>query len=288
MKDIVNWLLEIEHTAAEFYREASVFFEQDEALSDFLGLLAREEQDHAEIMKAADEYFRSETLEVPAFITVDKGTKDRFESLFTEHRDRLSTGDLTKEDMIACIISIEFSEWNDVFLYVVNTLKQSSRAFEEPAAKIQQHKRQIESFLESLPNGQKYLEKVEQLPSVWETKILVVDDSEPVLELLKAVLRRQGLVETAQNGAEALKKTAEHYFDVIVSDVDMPVLNGMEFYDRAAAMDVKIGERFLFFTGALTPERLDFFERNNLQYLVKSLTVDKIKEAVGDIIRGTP
>jgi len=288
MKDIVNWLLEIEHTAAEFYREASVFFEQDEALSDFLGLLAREEQDHAEIMKAADEYFRSETLEVPAFITVDKGTKDRFESLFTEHRDRLSTGDLTKEDMIACIISIEFSEWNDVFLYVVNTLKQSSRAFEEPAAKIQQHKRQIESFLESLPNGQKYLEKVEQLPSVWETKILVVDDSEPVLELLKAVLRRQGLVETAQNGAEALKKTAEHYFDVIVSDVDMPVLNGMEFYDRAAAMDVKIGERFLFFTGALTPERLAFFEKNNLQYLVKSLTVDKIKEAVGDIIRGTP
>jgi len=288
MKDIVNWLLEIEHTAAEFYREASVFFEQDEALSDFLGLLAREEQDHAEIMKAADEYFRSETLEVPAFITADKGTKDRFESLFTEHRDRLSTGDLTKEDMIACIISIEFSEWNDVFLYVVNTLKQSSRAFEDAAAKIQQHKRQIESFLESLPNGQKYLEKVEQLPSVWETKILVVDDSEPVLELLKAVLRRQGLVETAQNGAEALKKTAEHYFDVIVSDVDMPVLNGMEFYDRAAAMDVKIGERFLFFTGALTPERLAFFEKNNLQYLVKSLTVDKIKEAVGDIIRGTP
>jgi CheY-like chemotaxis protein len=202
-----------------------------------------------------------------------------------EYKNRLSTGYLTKEDMIACIITIEFSEWNDVFLYVVNTLKQSSRSFEDGAAKIQQHKRHIESFFKALPNGQQYLEKIEQLPSVWETKILVVDDFEPIVELLRAILRRQGLVETAQNGKEALDKTAEHYFDVIVSDVDMPVLNGMEFYDRAVEMDAKISERLLFFTGALTPERLAFFEKNNLQYLVKSVTVEKIRQAVAEVIK---
>jgi two-component system chemotaxis response regulator CheY len=271
--------------AAEFYREASVFFQKDEPFSHFLGFLAREEQDHADIMERAEEYFQAETLEMPAFITVDKGTKNRVEVPFMENRDRLLAGDLTKEDMVACIASTEFSEWNDVFLYVVNTLKQSGRAFEGAAAEIQQHKRKIESFLKSLPNGGQYLDKVEQLPPVWETKILVVDDSEPIVELLKAILRREGLIETAQNGKEALEKTAEHYFDVIVSDIDMPVLNGMEFYDRAVQMDAKIGKRFLFFTGALTPERLAFFERNNLQYLVKSLTVDKIKQAVAEIIK---
>jgi CheY-like chemotaxis protein len=239
-------------------------------------------------MESAVDYFQAETLEMPAFITVDEGTKNRVEGPFMENRDRLLTGDLTKEDMIACIASTELSEWNDVFLYVVNTLKQSSRAFEGAAAEIQQHKRRIESFLKSLPNGGQYLEKVEQLPSVWETKILVVDDSEPIVELLKAILRREGLVETAQNGKEALEKTVEHHFDVIVSDIDMPVLNGMEFYDRAVQMDAKIGERFLFFTGASTPERLAFFEKNNLQYMVKSLTVDKIKQAVGEIIKRTP
>lgn len=267
MKDIAKWLFTIEQTASELYGEASVFFEEDEALSDFLSLLAQEERDHGEIMKKADEYICAETLEAPPFITVDKGTKDRIEGLFIEYKNRLSTGDLTNEDMIACIISIEFSEWNDVFLYVVNTLKQSSRSFEDAAAKIQQHKGQIENFFTTLPNGRQYLEKIEKLPSVWDTNILVVDDSEPIVELLKAILGHQGLVKTAQNGKEALEKTAQHYFDVIVSDIDMPVLNGVEFYDRAVEVDAKIGERLLFFTGALTPERLAFFEKNNLQYL---------------------
>jgi CheY-like chemotaxis protein len=285
MKDIAKWLIEIEHMAAELYGEASVFFEKDETFSDFLDILAQEERDHGEMMKKADEYIRSESLKVPGFITLDEGTKGSIEGLFMEYKNRLSTGYLTKEDMIACVISTEFSEWNDVFLYIVNTLKQSSRSFEDAAAKIQNHKIQIQSFFEALPDGQRYLKKIEQLPSVWETKILVVDDSEPIVELLKAILGRQGLVKTAQHGKEALEKTAEHYFDVIVSDIDMPILNGMEFYDRAVETDAKIGERLLFFTGALTPERLAFFEKNNLQYLVKTVTVHEIKQAVAKIIK---
>ncbi len=60
-------------------------------------------------------------------------------------------------------------------------------------------------------------------------KILVVEDSLTVRELEKTVLKNQGFeVETAMDGMDAFNKLKEAHFDLVVTDVEMPRMNGLE------------------------------------------------------------
>src|SRR3712207_3290142 len=59
-------------------------------------------------------------------------------------------------------------------------------------------------------------------------RVLVVDDDPGVLGLVAEMLRGDGYeVETAQNGVEALAKLREHEPDVVVTDLVMPVMDGL-------------------------------------------------------------
>ncbi|HEV8487270.1 MAG TPA: sigma-54 dependent transcriptional regulator [Blastocatellia bacterium] len=64
-------------------------------------------------------------------------------------------------------------------------------------------------------------------------KILVVDDERSMRELLELVLKRQGYsVHTAENGMRALEMVRQNVFDLIISDVKMPDLNGIDLLER--------------------------------------------------------
>jgi len=69
-------------------------------------------------------------------------------------------------------------------------------------------------------------------------KILVVDDEAPVREMLKKGLCQMGgfSVEVAQNGSEALKKTEEDVFDLLLTDMKMPEMDGLELLKLIKAM----------------------------------------------------
>ena len=60
-------------------------------------------------------------------------------------------------------------------------------------------------------------------------RILVVDDAPPCLLLLSRLLAGQGYeVATARNGKEALEVLQTRAFDVLISDMNMEPVNGME------------------------------------------------------------
>jgi two-component system probable response regulator PhcQ len=62
------------------------------------------------------------------------------------------------------------------------------------------------------------------------SKILIVDDEENILHSLKRLFRREPYeVLTAQNGEEGLKILDDHQIDLIISDLKMPQMNGIEF-----------------------------------------------------------
>ncbi|PYP88421.1 MAG: Fis family transcriptional regulator [Blastocatellia bacterium AA13] len=64
-------------------------------------------------------------------------------------------------------------------------------------------------------------------------KILVVDDERSMRELLELVLKREGYsVHTAENGSRALDLIKQNLFDLIISDVKMPDINGIELLER--------------------------------------------------------
>jgi len=66
-----------------------------------------------------------------------------------------------------------------------------------------------------------------------ETDLLVVDDSEDTIAMLEQLLKTGGAsVTTATNGADALRLARERQFDLILSDISMPEMDGFEFLRR--------------------------------------------------------
>ncbi len=66
-----------------------------------------------------------------------------------------------------------------------------------------------------------------------QTSFLVVDDSEDSIAMLEELLKLAGArVVTATNGADALRIASENEFDVILSDISMPEMDGFEFLKR--------------------------------------------------------
>ncbi|MBN1869998.1 MAG: response regulator [Candidatus Omnitrophica bacterium] len=64
-------------------------------------------------------------------------------------------------------------------------------------------------------------------------RILVIDDEALVTESLKKLLKKSGYdAEVAKNGAEAMQKIEKSDFDLIVSDIRMPDINGIEIIKR--------------------------------------------------------
>ena len=66
-------------------------------------------------------------------------------------------------------------------------------------------------------------------PSPEPLRVLVVDDDEKVTRLLEANLSRAGYqVKTAPNGADAMRLLLQEPFHLVVADVEMPQLDGLE------------------------------------------------------------
>lgn len=73
-------------------------------------------------------------------------------------------------------------------------------------------------------------------------RILVVDDEEPIRRLLCECLSRSGYeVAAAENGAIALSLLMMQPFDLVVSDVRMPVLDGISLLEQVSARGVDAG-----------------------------------------------
>jgi two-component system chemotaxis response regulator CheY len=64
-------------------------------------------------------------------------------------------------------------------------------------------------------------------------KLLTVDDSPSVRKLVEFSLKAKGFrVSSAENGMEALKLMSKEQFDAIILDINMPLMNGLEFLQQ--------------------------------------------------------
>lgn len=115
-------------------------------------------------------------------------------------------------------------------------------------------------------------------------KILVVDDEELIGIALRIILAEEGAVEYAGNGREALEKSAVTSYDVFIVDMNMPVMNGMEFYKEAVKTIPGIKEKIIFFTGSCEIVCLSFFRENNIRFLSKSLEPEELKDHVSEML----
>ncbi|ACN16502.1 two-component response regulator fusion protein (N:response regulator receiver-C:HD-GAF domain protein) [Desulforapulum autotrophicum HRM2] len=68
--------------------------------------------------------------------------------------------------------------------------------------------------------------------------ILVVDDEEGIRGLFKKVLKKEGYqCQVAENGEQALEIISKEKFELVISDIDMPVMNGIDLSKKILAAD---------------------------------------------------
>lgn len=73
------------------------------------------------------------------------------------------------------------------------------------------------------------------------TRILVVDDDEDLLCLLKDALHAQGyVVDLATNGIAALERLKSAHFDLLLTDINMPGMNGIELLEKINAESIPV------------------------------------------------
>jgi PAS domain S-box-containing protein len=99
--------------------------------------------------------------------------------------------------------------------------------------------------------------KKEPIPSEMRTlDVLVVDDASVNIELMRETVERLGHnVTTASDGLEAVKEAAEHAFDVILMDINMPVMNGIDASRRIREGGLSRSAHIVAVTAISEPER---------------------------------
>jgi len=124
-------------------------------------------------------------------------------------------------------------------------------------------------------------------------KILIVDDDKMNLYLLETLLTKNGYeVKSTLNGAEALEKLRSEQFDLIISDILMPVMDGFQFLREVKADDGLKGTPFVFYTSTYTDEKDQDFalKLGASKFLRKPTEPDKfiriIQEIMDDVERG--
>ena len=81
-------------------------------------------------------------------------------------------------------------------------------------------------------------------------RVLAVEDEPEYLEMLQMVVKSVGhSVIVASNGIEALRVLDKEKIDVVLSDVDMPSMGGVEFHEKFRARPGYAETPFIFLTG---------------------------------------
>ncbi len=107
--------------------------------------------------------------------------------------------------------------------------------------------------------------------------ILVVDDELSIREFLQIMLKREKmLVETASDGEEALKLLEQKHFDLVISDIKMPKVDGLELLSRVKAKDPNALMLMITAHGS-TELAVEAMKKGAYDFLTKPFKIDDVK-----------
>ena len=115
-------------------------------------------------------------------------------------------------------------------------------------------------------------------------ELLIVDDDPVIARLLEIIMTPFGKLEVTTHPADALQHLRQRRFDVMISDVSMPDMDGIELYQQAIKLDPEIGKRFLFFTATNHQEHLRFIAENNIPTLKKPANLKVLQDAMTSLL----
>ncbi len=108
-------------------------------------------------------------------------------------------------------------------------------------------------------------------------KALVVDDEESVCEAVKAILEIEGLdVAVTTSAPDAVELVRKNGYDLIVSDLKMPAMDGIQFYDKVR--EIESDSVFIIVTAFGTiPSAVEAVKKGVYDYIPKPFTPDEVR-----------
>ena len=109
------------------------------------------------------------------------------------------------------------------------------------------------------------------------TRILVVDDEPSMREMLRIVLRRDGYdVVLAENGKAAIERLQSQPFDLLLSDIRMPDLSGVEVLRAAKEINRDL-VAFMMTAFASTDTAVEAMRLGAVDYFIKPFSMDELR-----------
>jgi two-component system, chemotaxis family, chemotaxis protein CheY len=122
-------------------------------------------------------------------------------------------------------------------------------------------------------------------------QVLIVDDSSVMRKIVERSLRQAGLEITrvfeAGNGAEALAVLSDAKVDIILCDINMPVMDGLEFVKQLAGTENAKGVPVVMITTEGSEGHVvQALSAGAKGYLRKPFTADQVKEHILPVLAG--
>ena len=121
-------------------------------------------------------------------------------------------------------------------------------------------------------------------------RVLIVDDEAEIADLLREILELAGHeVDVANSGESALQRVADVYYDLVLSDMRMPGMDGPMLYDTLCMRVPDLSKRLAFITGdTLSPSAAEFLQRTGISHLAKPFEPRQVTELVARLGAAKP
>ncbi len=121
-------------------------------------------------------------------------------------------------------------------------------------------------------------------------RALVVDDDEATVALFRKILNADKWeVEACTSGHDALAKISPGRFQLVLSDIHMPELGGVEFYERAIKSDPGLRKRFVFISGYADSSAVKrFLLETRCPGIRKPIRLDEFRAVVAHVGESKP
>jgi two-component system chemotaxis response regulator CheY len=121
-------------------------------------------------------------------------------------------------------------------------------------------------------------------------RILVVDDSPVSRKMVCRAVDMSGLdvgeIVEASNGREALDIIARSWIDIVLADINMPVMSGAEMVAEMAKRDFMVNTPVVIISSEKGQERIESMRELGISaYLPKPFRPEQIKQVVGELLR---
>lgn len=117
------------------------------------------------------------------------------------------------------------------------------------------------------------------------TKLLIVEDEENLRDLYAEELEESGYeVSRASNGKEAIELVRKKDFDLVIMDIRMPEMDGIETLGKIISLERKIP--VIIYT-AYSNYKSNFMTWTADAYLTKSSNLDELKEKISELTSAT-